>query len=153
MFTIHRATLDDVDELVQLRLKLFRETGDLISDEPLPELIEATRMYLLKNIPTERFLAWIAVAEGRIVGMSGLVFLEKPPTDRNRYGVEAYIMNMYTVPEWRSKGVATSILNELIHFVKTTKARRIWLNTTQDGRHMYERAGFIFTSQDMELVW
>lgn len=153
MFTIRRANLKDVDEFVQLRLKLFRETGDLQSEEPSPALIEATRTYLVNNLPTEQFIAWIAEAEGRIVGISGLTFFEKPPTDRNLSGLEAYVMNMYTVPEWRAKGIATALLQEVIRLVKTTNARRIWLRTTQDGQSVYEKCGFVFTSDDMELIW
>lgn len=153
MFTIRRANLKDVDEFVQLRLKLFRETGDLQSEEPSPALIEATRTYLVNNLPTEQFMAWVAEAEGRIVGISGLTFFEKPPTDRNLSGLEAYVMNMYTVPEWRAKGIATALLQEVIRLVKTTNARRIWLRTTQDGQSVYEKCGFVFTSDDMELIW
>lgn len=136
-----------------MRLKLFRETGYLQSDEPSVELIEATRTYLRNNLPTDRFIAWVAEIEGRIVGMSGLVFFEKPPTEENLSGLEAYVMNIYTLPEWRGKGIATLLLKEIISMVKTTKARRIWLRTTPDGQHVYEQNGFVFTTADMELVW
>ncbi|MBO0792954.1 MAG: GNAT family N-acetyltransferase [Ktedonobacteraceae bacterium] len=151
LFTVRRATVDDVDQLVQLRLALFQATGDLKSDEPSSELIEATQVYFLNHLPSERFIAFIAESEGRIIGTSGLVFLEKPPTDENRAGLEAYIMNMYTIPEWRGKGVATSLMQAIIHFVKTTPAKRLWLRTTEDGKHVYKNSGFVYTSQDMEL--
>lgn len=152
-FILRRATLDDLDELVVLRLKLFRESGYLLSEEPPPELIEATRTYLSENLPTERFLAWIAVAERHLIGMSGLIFFQKPPTEENLSGLEAYTMNMYTLPEWRSQGIATAILQETIKYVQNTSARRIWLHTTKDGQRVYQRCGFVFTHDDMELVW
>ncbi|HYU73303.1 MAG TPA: hypothetical protein VEL31_11540 [Ktedonobacteraceae bacterium] len=56
VFTTRRATLDDIDALVQLRLKLFRETGEIHSDEAPLELVEITRQYLHDNISTNRFL-------------------------------------------------------------------------------------------------
>ncbi|MBA2679312.1 MAG: hypothetical protein H0U76_13060 [Ktedonobacteraceae bacterium] len=65
MFTVRRATIDDLDALVQLRLRLFREV-DLAGSEPSLQLIEATRMYLLTHLPTERFMAWVAETEGQI---------------------------------------------------------------------------------------
>jgi GNAT superfamily N-acetyltransferase len=138
---IRRATIDDLDEFIALRLKLFRESGYLRGEEPPPELIEATRIYLSENLPTERFFAWIALAEGHLIGISGLVFFQKPPTEENMTGLEAYVMNMYTLPEWRGQGVATALMQEIIKYVQSTSARRIWLHTT------------VFTHGDMELTW
>jgi GNAT superfamily N-acetyltransferase len=153
MFTIRRATLDDLDEFIQLRLQLFRETGDLVSDEVPPDLLEATRTYLLANLPTNRFIAWIAEVEGILIGISGVVFLEKPPTRPNLSGKEAYVMNMYTVPEWRGKGVATALLQEILQFVKVNTIPRVWLRTTQDAKHLYEENGFTATKDEMEWLW
>jgi GNAT superfamily N-acetyltransferase len=64
-------------------------------------------------------------------------------------------MNMYTVPEWRGRGVATALLREIIKFVKGTGARRIWLRATEEGRPVYEKAGFspVTSYSYMELVW
>ena len=151
--TIRRATITDLDGFVSLRLKLFCESGYLLSEDPPPELIEATRTYLSENIPTERFLAWVALAETHLVGMSGLIFFQKPPTEENLTGLEAYVMNMYTLPEWRGQGIATALMQEIITYVQNTPARRIWLHTTKDGQSVYERSGFVFTCGDMELIW
>jgi GNAT superfamily N-acetyltransferase len=153
MFTIRRAIVNDLDEFIELRLQLMRETGYLEGKQTSSKLVEATRAYLLTNLPTERFIAWVAEAESRIVGISGLVFFEKPPVEENLTGLEAYVMNMYTIPEWRGKGIAMALMQEIIHFVKTTGARRIWLHTTRDGQHVYEQSGFVFTADDMELAW
>jgi GNAT superfamily N-acetyltransferase len=151
--TIRRATIDDLDEFVALRLKLFRESGYLHSEESLPELIEATRAYLSENLPTGRFLAWVALVGKQLIGISGLIFFQKPPTEENLSGFEAYVMNMYTLPEWRGQGVATAFMQEIIKYVQNTSARRIWLHTTKDGQAVYEHCGFVFTHGDMELIW
>jgi GNAT superfamily N-acetyltransferase len=153
MFTIRRVTLNDLDEFIELRLQLMHETGYLEGKQTSSKLVEATRTYFLTNLPTERFIAWVAEAESRIVGNSGLVFFEKPPVGENLTGLEAYVMNMYTIPEWRGKGIAMALMQEIIHFVKTTSARRIWLHTTRYGQHVYEQSGFVFTADDMELAW
>ena len=53
MFIIRRTTLDDLDAFLQLRLQLFRETGDLVSDEVPPDLLEATQIYHA-TVPPQR---------------------------------------------------------------------------------------------------
>lgn len=85
--------------------------------------------------------------------MSGLLFFERPPTAGNLSGVDAYVMNMYTVPEWRGQGLAGALLRELIAHVRATPARRIWLHASAAGRPVYEAQGFVPKSSAMELVW
>ncbi|MBD2524509.1 GNAT family N-acetyltransferase [Nostoc sp. FACHB-133] len=35
----------------------------------------------------------------------------------NLSGLEAYILNVYTIPMWRGQGIATALLKEIICFV------------------------------------
>lgn len=148
-FTTRRATLEDIEALVQLRLQLFREAGEFRENTSLREVAETAHTYFQESLPTERFLAWVAEANQQIIGTSGLIFFEKPPTvTRHR---EAYIMNMYTVPEWQRKGVASALLQEIINYVRTTAASRIWLRTTEPGRRLYGKCGFISTKDELEL--
>jgi GNAT superfamily N-acetyltransferase len=150
---IRQANLNDLEVLVELRLALLREAGNLESDTPTAALAEAIRQYLSKNLPTGKFVAWVAQMNGKIVGTSGVVMFERPPVNGNLSGLEAYVMNIYTVPTWRGKGVATALLEEIISYLKKTDARRIWLHATEDGKRLYEKFGFVSTTQEMELVW
>jgi GNAT superfamily N-acetyltransferase len=59
---------------------------------------------------------------------------------------------MYTAPAWRGQGVATELLKEIIAFVKGTSARRIYLHATIDGERIYEKAGFVAKTSEMELM-
>ena len=148
-----RASLDDVDTLVQLRLDLMREIGNLKSEARAPVLAEAIQRYLTSKMPNDEFIAWVAEVNGQIVGTSGLVFFERPPLDGHLSGVDAYVMNMYTLPHWRGRGIATALLGEIISFVKGTAAGRVWLHTTDEGKRIYQKVGFVSTASEMELVW
>jgi len=48
--------------------------------------------------------------------------------------------------------VAQALLQEIVRFVKQTGAGRIWLHATDDGRPLYEQAGFV-EATEMELIW
>lgn len=65
--------------------------------------------------------------------------------------LEAYILNIYTVPKWRGKGVATALVNEMVAFVRTTDIRRVWLHASRFGKHIYARTGFTVTTSEMEM--
>lgn len=155
MYEIRLATLDDIDELMRLRLVFLEEVGNLSGETDWRELGEAFAQYLKRKMPKGEFLAFVAesVETGEIVATSGLTFFERPPNGVNLAGLEAYLSNMYTAPEWRGKGLGTALVEAVISHVKETPARRIWLNTTEMGKPVYEKAGFVTSETDMELVW
>lgn len=155
MYKIRLATLDDIDALVRLRLVFLEEVGNLSVDTDWRELGEAFGEYLRRKMPTGEFLAFIAesVETGEIVATSGLTFFERPPNGTNPAGLEAYLSNMYTVSDWRGKGLGTALVAAIVDYVKETPARRIWLHATEQGKPVYEKAGFADCQMEMELVW
>ena len=153
MFYLRRASFADLEALVQLRLELLREVDDIQDDTDTAAIAQATRKYLVDKMPQGEFLAWVAEVENQIVATSGLVFFTRPPYNGNSSGLEAYVMNVYTVPIWRGQGIATALLREIISFVKETEAKRIWLHASKDGKPLYEKLGFVSTTKEMEIVW
>jgi GNAT superfamily N-acetyltransferase len=155
MPTIRQANLDDLKSLVELRLALLREVGNLNESSDLPALTDATHNYFTHKLPTGQFLAWVAEAEGEVVACSGVVMFERPPVDGNLAGLEAFVMNIYTVPAWRRKGIATQLMQEVIQFVfGKTGAKRIWLHATDEGQQLYEQLGFVVVElPELELTW
>jgi GNAT superfamily N-acetyltransferase len=151
MLNIRRAGIVDIGALTRLRLDLFRELDEISGQEDTSLLDEATRRYFAEMLLKEEFVAWIAEAEDEIIGTSALVFFRRPPYQGNLAGIEAYVLNIFTVPEWRGKGIATALVNEILAFVRTTEAKRVWLHASSFGKHIYELAGFDSTTSEMEL--
>jgi GNAT superfamily N-acetyltransferase len=153
MFNLRQANLQDLETLIQLRLELLREVGNIKADCDTTNLAQAIRKYLGEKIPSGEFLAWVAEVDSQIVATSGLVFFQRPPSNGNLSGIEGYVMNVYTIPMWRGQGIATAVLKEIITFVKTTEAKRLCLYATEDGKRLYEKLGLISTTKEMEIVW
>ena len=65
------------------------------------------------------------------------------PTFHNPSGNKAYIMNMYTRPEYRRQGIARKLLTILINDAKARGVSFITLEATKMGRPLYENAGFV----------
>jgi ribosomal protein S18 acetylase RimI-like enzyme len=149
--TVRRATLDDVDDLVRLRVALLREMGALVDADDAP-LAKAIRRYLVADLPLGRFIAWVGTSEdGAVIACGGLVYLQKPPSPGNHSGREAYIMNMYTAPEWRGRGLATRLFDALMGDAREAGARLVRLHATKDGQALYERGGFRLVGNEMAL--
>lgn len=66
----------------------------------------------------------------------------------------ASLSNMYTLPEYRGRGVGTALVAAAVaHHLKATRVKRIRLHATEQGRPVYARAGFVPGETEMELTW
>ncbi|MFX0124642.1 MAG: GNAT family N-acetyltransferase [Candidatus Hodarchaeota archaeon] len=152
MIQIRRASLDDVTSLVRFRIALFKEMKWLKGEKEEEETFgKACEHYFNQFIPQNEFLSWIAENNGEIIAVSGLVFFQKPPSPGNNSGKEAYIMNMYTLPKWRKKGIASRLLKEIVNHLKKEDIISISLHTTEVGRSVYESFGFTLLVNEMKL--
>ncbi|HLK58232.1 MAG TPA: GNAT family N-acetyltransferase [Chthonomonadaceae bacterium] len=154
MFEIRQADLADMEVLADLRVAFLQEVAQAAGQRDLPDpsvARAAIYQYLLAHMPKGDFLGWVAEAEGRIVGTSGLAYFRKPPTFKNLTGLDAYVMSMYTLPAWRGRGVARTLLQCAIAHARASGAKRVWLHATANGRPLYEKVGFVGTDDEMEL--
>lgn len=70
-----------------------------------------------------------------IVATSGVSFSTVPPSFGNVSGEEAYVMNMYTLPRARKKGIGTILLGKIIEEITEKKIKKVRLLTTELENH------------------
>jgi len=80
------------------------------------------------------------------------VFYQVMSTYHNPTGKKTYIMNMYTAPEYRRQGIAIHTLDLLVKDVRKQGVLQIALETTEMGRPLYEKYGFLKIEDEMELI-
>jgi GNAT superfamily N-acetyltransferase len=136
---LRRATLDDVEELVELRCALWQEIGEPPTTK---ELRQALAEFLRCHIPRPDFLTYLAEIEGEIAAVGTVHLFERLPYAGNLSGRELYLLNMYTRPAFRGRGLASAIVEKFKMFARQIGAKRIWLNATDQGKRVYEKAGF-----------
>jgi GNAT superfamily N-acetyltransferase len=145
-----RATTEDIDVLVKLRIDMRVEREEKQCPMSLVDFGERTRNYFTLHIPDESFISWVAIDDCEIVATSGMCVYHVPPTYSNPSGNVAYLVNMYTVPEYRGQGIATTLLEHLMEEARNRGCTRITLNASKDGRPIYEEYGFTDVAGDME---
>ena len=138
-----RARLSDVTALVDYRVRFLNELHSHVENDETRVVRESLLRYIAKAIRSEDFVAWIAERNGKIVATSGMVVWQKPTgyggVESGRLG---YILNFYTVPEERGKGIATRLLNELIKEARLLGLRYLHLHASKAGEPIYRKAGF-----------
>lgn len=152
MIEYRKATMKDIDLLTQLREEVLRAANRLKADDPMPDIKDATYEYYYKSLDQGAHIAYLALDGDIVAGCGGVSFYQVMPTCGNPTGKKAYIMNMYTRPEYRRRGIAGEILELLIQSAKQSGAGQILLEATAAGRPLYVKYGFEPMPDEMELV-
>ena len=135
---VRRATPDDTETLIDLRMAFVCEFGD--ADDP--EHRVGLRDYLPRALRTESFVAWIAEDDRRDVATAGLVVYERMVRSGGAgVGLEGYVLNVYTRPDARKNGYGEALMREMLAYARGRDIR-LTLIATEDGRRLYERLGF-----------
>ena len=141
-----------IEKLIEFRVKLLKEIQDFPPDTEIEIFRKSLNDFFLDKMKSNEFIAWLAESDNEIIAISGLSFLQKPPHFINMTGKFAYIMNMYTKPEWRRKGIGSALLDELIKEIKKKGIHSVVLHTTPYGRPLYEKYGFRENDGDKEMI-
>lgn len=151
MIEYRRAELIDINELVKLRISFLQEIGNIVPSAGDNEMANSLYEYLKDKLSKDEFVAWLAMEEGKIVATSGLCFYNLPPSYKNPTGKVAYIMNMYTLPNYRNKGIAKILFNKTVEEAKLKGYKYISLHATEKGRPLYLKFGFKDLNTEMTI--
>jgi len=147
--TLRPATLEDLDVLVELRVALFEAMGQ--RGPLLDAAVPAIRAYIEDHLPSGAFRVWVAERGGTVVAAIGLVIHSVPPSPHNPDGREAYIMNLFTRPEVRRRGIARRLMRHVLDVVQSEGTYKVRLYATPDGRPLYESLGFAVATGEPEM--
>ncbi len=152
MYSLRKANLNDIDKLIEFRIEFLKEIQEYPPNKEFEIFQNSLKDFFLNNMKSNEFIAWFAEFDNEIIATSGLSFLQKPPHFVNITGKFAYIMNMYTKPKWRKKGIGSALLEKLFEEIKSRGIQSIVLHTTLGGRHLYEKYGFRENDGDKEMI-
>lgn len=149
-----KAGLEDLDALVASRVRTLRAANLLDEDADMGEVEKASRAYYKTALRDGTHIAVLVrdgAAAGEVVATGGVSFYAVMPTCGNPSGLKAYIMNMYTAPACRRRGIGKTVLDMLVAGAKARGAGQIALEATAAGRPLYAGYGFVKMENEMEL--
>ena len=141
------ANINDIPALIELRKKQLIDEGL----QPVHDIDKQLAEYFASAISDGSFVSWLMEADAEIIATSGVCVYSLPPTYSNPTGRVAYITNMYTKDEYRRNGIARELLNMVIEEAKKRGYKIIRLHTSEYGKNIYKKAGFIDSDGYMAL--
>ena len=141
--TLRRATQSDMDTLIKYRLLFLKESYGDPTEELETKLKINLRQYFARALEEEKYISWIAEYEDKPVGFSGMVIREQPGNFALPTGRSGYILNIFTLREFRKNGIASLLMQKLIEEGRQRKLDRLELRATNDGEPVYRKIGFV----------
>ena len=151
-FEYKKATTKDIAELVRTRVIVLRAANKLSDHVDMSIVEQESYAYYKRAVETGEHMAYLVYDKETFIGAGGVSFYQVMPTYHNPSGKKAYIMNMYTAPEYRRQGIAFHTLDLLVKAAKERGISQIALEATDMGRPLYEKYGFVKMEDEMELV-
>ena len=96
-----RLTEKELDTFIEMRINQLREEG---AKEDI-DLKPALKDYYNRHMADGTFVSWIALDGEKIIGTSGMSFVEKPPYFGCPSGKMGLLSSMFTNPNYRRMGI------------------------------------------------
>lgn len=136
-----KADINDLDSLVKLRIEyLIEDYGD-ISENQLTQISEKLPDYYLRHLNKD-FFAYVCREEEKIISCCFLYITEKPSNPAFINGKTGTVLNVYTKPEYRKKGIAGKLIRLLISDSEKMGLDFVELKATDAGYNLYKSIGF-----------
>ena len=147
--TIREARATDIPEILRQRRRMYEDMGD---HEPtaLDTMASLSSVYLTTAIADRSFRGWLAADGDRVVAGGAVVVCSWPAHPYDLQCGRATILNVYTDPEYRRRGIAHKLLETMIAWCRREGFARVTLHASDHGRHLYESLGFE-ASNEMSL--
>jgi predicted acetyltransferase len=152
VITYKKADLENIPDLINLRIEFLKEAQNFSSINNDKELFNSLEKYFSEKIKNNEFISWLAYKNNVIIATSGICFYTLAPSFKNITGKTAYIMNMYTKPEYRKQGIASNLFIKMIDEAKNLGIKKLVLHATDEGKKIYSKHGFKDENSAMMLT-
>lgn len=137
---VEKADLSDIDELVNLRIDYLTEDYGSLTDIQAEKIRNQLPEYFRNHLNRDLFVYIVRYEE--IISCCFLLVSEKPANPNFIHGKTGTLMNVYTKPDFRRKGIAKKIMKFLIADAEKMGLDFIELKSTADGYNLYKSVGF-----------
>ena len=141
-----RLTEKELDTFIEMRINQLREEGA----EEAFDLRPALEDYYHRHMADGTFVSWLAVADGRIVGTSGMSFVEKPPYFGCPSGRIGLLSSMFTDPDYRRMGIARELLHRVVEEARKYGCGTVQITASDMGVKLYTSYGFVHNGNFMQ---
>lgn len=144
--TFRKLSARELAQFISLRIAQLREEG---AREEL-DLVPALTDYYHRHMADGTFVSWLALDGERIIGTSGMSFVEKPPYFSCPTGRIGLLSSMYTDPDYRRRGIAKELLGRVVEEAREYGCGAVQITASDAGVLLYTDFGFVKNGNFMQ---
>ena len=136
----------ELDTFIKMRINQLREEGTKEDVDLYPALND----YYKRHMADGTFVAWLALDVDKIIGTSGMSFVEKPPYFGCPSGKIGLLSSMFTDKEYRRKGIASELLKRVVDEARNYGCGTVQITASDMGVKLYTAFGFTHNNNFMQ---
>ena len=141
-----KLTKKELDTFIEMRICQLREEGAKEEVDLKPALVD----YYDRHMADGTFVSWLAVDGDKIVGTSGMSFIEKPPYFSCPSGRIGILSSMFTAKDYRRQGIAKELLLSVVNEAKEYGCGCVQITASDMGVLLYTDFGFVKNGNFMQ---
>ena len=147
MLNTRPATAADAPLITHHRRRMFVDAGRR-DDQVLDVMAQTHEPWVAQAITDGKYLGFLTEDGGKVVAGAGLLLLDWPPHPLDpRSTMRGYLLNVYVEPEYRRRKLASNLIELALAEARRRRIRVVALHSTEEGRRLYEAAGFRSTNE------
>lgn len=141
--TYKKLTENELDRFISMRMtQLTEEYTSEGKSAPDVDLRSALIDYYHRHMADGSFVSWLAMDGDKIIGTSGMSFVEKPPYFSCPSGRLGLLSSMFTDPAYRRMGIAKELLDRVVKEAKAYGCGVVQITASDMGVKLYTAYGF-----------
>lgn len=141
-----KLTENELNTFIEMRIRQLREEGAKEEIDLTPSLKD----YYHRHMEDGTFVSWLAADGDKIVGTSGISFVEKPPYFSCPSGKIALLSSMFTDKAYRRQGIARELLSRVVREAGDYGCGAVQITASDMGVYLYTDFGFVKNGNFMQ---
>ena len=139
-----KLTETELETFIDMRIRQLTE--EYVSEgRKVPENVDlksALFEFYHRHMADGTFVSWLAMDGDKIVGTSGMSFVEKPPYFTCPSGKLGLLSSMFTDPDYRRLGIAKELLHRVVEEARAYGCGAVHITASYMGVKLYTAYGF-----------
>ncbi|WP_028549585.1 GNAT family N-acetyltransferase [Paenibacillus sp. UNC451MF] len=148
---IRKADINDIPQLISMRWQFTLE-HEVVQPEVYKECTDIYAEFLKSALNDSRWTIWLSEREGKILSHVYIQQVDVVPRPGKKLSPLGYVTNVYTLPEYRNRGICGEILEKAKLFAKEENLELLIVWPSNKSINFYQRHGFSQNTENMVAV-
>ncbi len=147
---IRLAEEKDIPQLIKMRWDFTIEYDESKQSASVADFEKECQVFLEDALNSGKWFVWVAEENGKILSHIYIELIQKVPRPGRKTYPFAYMTNVYTVPEFRNKGIGSKLLNTINKWIKENNYEFVIVWPSDESINYYEKNNYVLCKQPME---